>query len=59
MPDRSELVDLYLAQMLEAMSTRDLETFFLETVAERLENLSLAELTREVRDLCPELLPES
>lgn len=59
MPDRSELVDLYLSQILEAMSTRDLETFFLETVAERLENLSLSELQAEISDLCPDLLPQS
>lgn len=54
--DRAELADAYAHQLLDGMSGRDLEAFFLDTIAETLDHLSLAELIQEVEQACPELL---
>lgn len=53
---RADLVDAYAHAMLEAMSTRDLERFFLDVVCERLDNESDAALRAEIADFYPELL---
>lgn len=53
---RADLVDAYAQAMLEAMSTRDLERFFLDVVCERLDNESDAALRAEIADFCPQLL---
>lgn len=54
--NRSDLIDSYCRASLECMSGRDLERFFLDVVAERLEELSDEELQSEVSDFNPELL---
>lgn len=54
--NRSDLIDSYCQASLECMSGRDLERFFLDVVAERLEELSDEELQSEVSDFNPELL---
>lgn len=53
---RADLVDAYVHAMLETMSTRDLERFFLDVIAERLDDLSETALRAEIADFNPELL---
>lgn len=54
--NRADLIDSYCQASFECMSGRDLERFFLDVVAERLEELSDEELQSEVSDFNPELL---
>ena len=54
--NKSDLVDAYAQAMLEAMSGRDLERFFLDVVCERLDDLSEAAVRAEIADFNPELL---
>jgi len=53
--NRGELADAYAHAMLDAMSTRDLERFFLDVVCERLDDLSDDALRAEIADYNPEL----
>jgi len=57
--DRAELADAYAQWLLDSMSGRDLETFFLDCTTEKLDCLSLQDLIQEVQDACPELLQEA
>ena len=54
--DRAALLDAYLQHQLDSMSGRDLETFFLDTIAEMLEGLTTEELLAEALDAYPDLL---
>lgn len=54
--DRAELISAYAQDLLDAMSGRDLETFFLEIIEERLNRVALPELIAEIKESCPELL---
>lgn len=53
---RADLVDAYAHAMLETMSTQDIERFFLDVIAERLDDLSETALRAEIADFNPELL---
>ena len=54
--DRAELQEAIALAQLDSMSGRDLETFFLEIMVERLESFSDEELIQEIKDCHPELL---
>lgn len=49
-------MDAYAHAMLETMSTQDIERFFLDVIAERLDDLSETALRAEIADFNPELL---
>jgi len=58
--DRAQLQADFAAHLLEGMGTRELETFFLEAMADNLDRLSDSELFQEVNAYAPELLePEA
>jgi len=54
--DRAELISAYAQDLLDAMSGRDLEAFFLEIIEERLNRVALPELIAEIKESHPELL---
>jgi hypothetical protein len=54
--DRAELISAYAQDLLDAMSGRDLEAFFLEIIEERLNRVPLPELIAEIKEFHPELL---
>lgn len=54
--DRAELISAYAQDLLDAMSGRDLEAFFLEIIEERLNRVALSELIAEIKESHPELL---
>jgi hypothetical protein len=54
--DRAELISAYAQDLLDAMSGRDLEAFFLEIIEERLNRVLLPELIAEIQESHPELL---
>jgi hypothetical protein len=54
--DRAELEEAFALAQLDSMSGRDLETFFLEIMVERLESFSDEELIQEIKESHPELL---
>ena len=58
--NRAQLQVDFAAHLLEGMGTRELETFFLEAMADHLDKLSDSELLQEIDAYAPELLePEA
>lgn len=54
--ERNQLQEAYLAHLLDGMSGRDLERFFLDAVAEYLEAMPEGDFLEEVRGVAPELV---
>lgn len=58
--NRAQLQADFAAHLLDGMGTRELEAFFLETMADHLDRLTDSELLEQVDAYAPELLePEA